>query len=532
MLRLLLLLTCTTNVVIVHAEQKPITINGLFEDWDTVQVAFDDKAGDTDGPIDFRRLWITDDDRFLFLQIETSSEFDISDNNSIHLYLDTDANAKTGFSIAGIGAELRWKLGNRNGTFYHEGNTTTVYHNHIRFRSAPTITSKQFEIAIGRDTLPDGTNPLFTGSEVRVLLVDTADNDMMPEEGTILSYALDEGYVPPVTPISFQKHTPTNLRIVTNNILSDGLFTHSNQPSFQRLYTSVTPDILHLQEIYNHSATETVTLIESWLGENWYGAEQHDCKTISRYPIIGSWAIDNNLATLIDTTDSIGTQILCINAHLPCCSNDIDRQNEIDAIMAFIREAYLSGGELHVEPDVPVLIAGDLNLVGYAQQLDTLLTGDIQDESTHGPDAPPDPDGTNLTTITSRQTEKRMGYTWRKDYGSYWPGQLDFLIYSDSNLIQTHDFIVYTPEMSPEELLFNNLEEGDSIVTDHLLFCADFRRPCNADITSDGYVNISDLLEVIDSWGLCNQCPADVNGDAQVDVADLLEVVSAWGDCE
>ena len=51
------------------------------------------------------------------------------------------------------------------------------------------------------------------------------------------------------------------------------------------------------------------------------------------------------------------------------------------------------------------------------------------------------------------------------------------------------------------------------------------------DITGDGYVNVSDLLTIIDQWGQTNS-PADLNYDGIVDVSDLLIVVGDWGECE
>jgi hypothetical protein len=50
------------------------------------------------------------------------------------------------------------------------------------------------------------------------------------------------------------------------------------------------------------------------------------------------------------------------------------------------------------------------------------------------------------------------------------------------------------------------------------------------DINGDDYVDVGDLLAVIDQWGQSNS-PADINGDGIVNVNDLLEVVGNWGPC-
>ena len=50
------------------------------------------------------------------------------------------------------------------------------------------------------------------------------------------------------------------------------------------------------------------------------------------------------------------------------------------------------------------------------------------------------------------------------------------------------------------------------------------------DINGDLNVNVSDVLAVIDQWGL-SKSPADVNTDGIVNVSDLLMVVGHWGPC-
>jgi hypothetical protein len=54
---------------------------------------------------------------------------------------------------------------------------------------------------------------------------------------------------------------------------------------------------------------------------------------------------------------------------------------------------------------------------------------------------------------------------------------------------------------------------------------------CPSDIDGDDAVNVSDLLMIIDQWGLSDS-PADINQDGIVDVSDLLMVVGNWGPCE
>ena len=63
----------------------------------------------------------------------------------------------------------------------------------------------------------------------------------------------------------------------------------------------------------------------------------------------------------------------------------------------------------------------------------------------------------------------------------------------------------------------------------------EFQGACAADVdgSSDGQVNVNDLLSVINNWGPClpGNCGADVTDDNHVNVDDLLAVINAWGAC-
>ena len=65
-------------------------------------------------------------------------------------------------------------------------------------------------------------------------------------------------------------------------------------------------------------------------------------------------------------------------------------------MMKFLRDAKEGIGPIPLEANTPIVIVGDMNLVGFNEQLETLLTGDIFDEVTHGLDFNPDWDGNAL----------------------------------------------------------------------------------------------------------------------------------------
>jgi hypothetical protein len=49
------------------------------------------------------------------------------------------------------------------------------------------------------------------------------------------------------------------------------------------------------------------------------------------------------------------------------------------------------------------------------------------------------------------------------------------------------------------------------------------------DLDFDGSVGVSDLVQLLQSWGACGGCPGDLNGDGVVGVADLVLLLSNWG---
>ncbi len=118
-------------------------------------MAFSDPNGDGYDEEDFAELKVTNDNDFLFLRLSFyNSEHLLQDFNGIRLYIDSDNNSGTGIAIHGIGAELEWCFGCREGIYHSTEGPVTIRQNDLTLRSAPTITSQSFEIAIGLGSSP------------------------------------------------------------------------------------------------------------------------------------------------------------------------------------------------------------------------------------------------------------------------------------------------------------------------------------------------------------------------------------------
>lgn len=471
----------------VMADSARIIIDGEFSDWDGIEpVALDQTGGENPGDTDFASLWVANDERHVFICFEITQEINLQSENQIRLLLDTDNNAETGVEARGLGAELVWTFGSRTGTFTTSSGTQQVWHNQVGLVAAPTVTSKRFEIALERSARPNGSDALFPGETVRIAMEDAGGRDVIPDGSGGAVYAVDDSPLPALPSLSLSRDNSADVRILSYNVLFDGFFEPGRRASFNRLLAAIEPDIIGFQEIYNHSALETQSRVESILPssgqDRWYSAKAGpDIIAVSRFPIREHFTVTGNGAFLIDLRPDYETEMLLIVAHPPCCSgqsNEAARQREIDAFMAFVRDAKATGGALDLIPDTPIVIVGDMNLVGYRQQLETMLTGNIVNVSTYGPPFSPDWDGTDLEDARPRAWGLPMAFTWYDEWGSYWPGRLDYIVYSGSIMEMGNSFVAFTPEMPQDTLMAYGLEAEDAVTaSDHLPVVADFSLP-------------------------------------------------------
>ena len=470
----------------------PITIDGLFDDWALVPVAYSDISGDGIDE-DFAELKITNDNDFLFLKFSfRNSEHLLQDLNNIRLYIDTDNDTQSGLQINEIGAELEWCFGCREGVYHSPTGPKTIRQAEIVLRSAPTITAKDFELALSLRSVPMTSGTLQMPDTIVVVLATSDVLDLIPDQPGGVLYAIDTNFVEPPGLIPLIREHEKHVRVLTYNTLRSGLLDANRQDRFQRIIKSLDPDIMAFQE--QAGGDQVKSLMASWLQES----ELHSVElgnnnlVVSRYPVLNQALITasgRTMAVLLQTESVLGTNLLLINSHLACCANNASRQHDADEIIMVLRN-WRAGSEPFPLPDnTPIIHLGDFNLVGSSQQLRTLTEGDIADELNFGSDFYPDWDNTALTDLFSRHTSIRMGYTWRNDNSSFNPGKLDYILFTDSAIEPGNHFVLNTLAMSDSELdKFGLLSDDTNIASDHL--------PRIMDISSVNPVSVPDRSDI------------------------------------
>ena len=446
----------------------PITIDGLFDDWAEVPLAYEDPQGDGMS-LDFADFKITYDNEFLFIYFSLHyGETLLQDNNAIHLYIDADDDTSTGTPYNGIGAELDWEFGQRSGTHYYMDGIMSIYQDELLLRMAPTITSDQFEIAISRTSTAlhsEFSDVLLQG---KIVLAESPPNsDYVPNEHGGIQFSIGEDYIQPAMPISFDKNDQSDIRLVTHNVWNSSMMDPNYQEHFRRIYQALDPDIVALQEMYDNT-NQLHSLFNSWFpNEQWYVSSQfRDNIIISKYPVLQQGFFttsERTMVALLNTEDDLGKNLIIFNSHLSCCGNNDSRQYDADEFVSHWRDwRENDNGPFTLADSTPFIHVGDFNLVGYRQQLITLTEGDIDNENTFGNDYALDWDGSPIADLFSRHSHKRMGYTWRRDNSSFSPGKLDYVLYTDCVLDTSKHFVFNTLTMDAASLADYGLEEMDS----------------------------------------------------------------------
>lgn len=454
-----------------------IILDEEYEDWSEVPVLSGPKTSGL-----FNSFQAFNDEAFFFFRLNTNNDIILQKNNAVTLYMDTDNNPATGKSVNGIGAEIEFNCGERKGTAYYNGSQTAIGYPDLFMIVSPTISSRNFEVGIDRNSMIGG-NKIFSANQIKIVVKDGNSSEVIPSATGAMTYTFGEYDFEDLPTYSIKKKSTDYLRVISHNVEFGGFFKAELKDKFERLYKAMNPDVIGFEEMHDNTTEQVVARMEEILpspqGKSWNAAKVYDNIIATRYPIkaqynCGPYA---NGAFVVDLRPDFDTDLLMIVAHPPCCENDPERQNEVDAIMQLINDAKTPGGTISVAENTPIVIVGDMNFVGLPNQLNTLLTGDISDEATFGSDFIPDWDGTDFEDSKPLVTNLPMTFTQGNGTysGAFSKGRLDFCIYSGSVLNEKNCYVFYTHSMPADTLTKYGLQIGDTEgASDHFPVVADF----------------------------------------------------------
>jgi endonuclease/exonuclease/phosphatase family metal-dependent hydrolase len=472
--------------------QQSVYIDENFDDWKQKFISADTKNDQLGSNIDIENMQVYNDDNYLFIKFKLSSEIKLQENNALTIFIDTDDNIATGTKVNGIGAELVYGFGRRSGNLNVNNRIYNVAHNHIGLISAPSVSSSEFELMFSRNANVNGVQNRMTNTVKIVLSDEIVNGDKLPNTGG-LSYTMQNSGTTLLKSYSFSKQNASYIRIMSNNAERDNLFKTGSSDAQQRIIAAVDADIIAFQELYDASPATVEAMLNNVIqlpnARKWKAAKGNpDVILATKYEITNFKSIDGNAIFLVNTGSKY---LVVINVHLPCCENDADRQAEVDNIIATIRKVRTNSGlGFDVPKNTPIIFTGDTNFVGLNQQLKSIITGDIINQSVYGADFKPDWDNSDFEDAKPYTIGVPASYTWYSLGNSYMPGRLDYVLYTGSVMKLENCFVLQTINLSQNDLQNYYLSPGDSdIATDHLPLVCDFNLNTTTTISFDEKIN-------------------------------------------
>lgn len=497
------------------ATDRPIILDGQFDDWVGAPTAVLDPPDVHRGAIDIGRVAVADDPHFVHFFVELGRTVNLQRlDGTLNLVIDADGDASTGSTELGLdGVDLvitfspidpkapqrpGMGVGVRrfvNGAWI----PLSPYDMGVAF--APTAASNRAEIRIERRTpvasAGNTAAPLLAGDRFGARLVHLDATGATIDETDSFAYVFTTPFAQWSAPVAatdpLTRPAGTTLRVLSWNVERGAMFT--NPAPFSRVLTALAPDVLLLQEL---AEDQTAEMIREWLGANvpsagtpWQvlvGSGGGNLRTAvaARHPLHAIPELDRMLWTddqrrprdvrvaaaevLMPGVAVAGAgggarpdpvRTLFVSIHLKCCGGattdeELTRLEEVQAIRHALRSIVHQGGGQGVGGGRfdAVVFGGDFNLVGSFEPLEQLVE-DL------------DLDGTNMAIAVAPQLDGRAHATWSDPGQPFTPGQLDFVLFGNATLRQLGGFALDTRDLAPAWLESNGLQIGDTGASDH-----------------------------------------------------------------
>ena len=510
------------------ASPRGVWIDGSFDDWDGVAPLVVDRSGDVpDGsPVDLGAIAAQDDPRFLHFLIDLGDTVTVQGLlGSVELVLNVDGDSATGGAHGGVdGADMAVVLTRQSDPaadargvgvgmrrIGQGGPGEVEPAGSVGLIVSPTHSSDRFEVRLDRGLIAGGPGHLpaagqggFVAGRLRYLRAGA-----VVDESPLFTHRLATaaGEPPPLLEADALARSPGAFRVVAWNV-SDSSF-HTNADAFQRVVRALQPDVLLLDEIYFSITLEELAVFGEGIGlgdESWTwslaqgGGRQRTAVGARALSLRGEPAmarIDHAPGALEQWLQEVGDEpeaprmpppsalarneasggvsatgawvtiegvdVLFVPVDLQSAGYDGSPRDRLRELQARTLNGAIAA-VVDGRPDLGVVVAGDLNLVGSTRPLNALRRG-------------LGPDGTDLDVARLERLRDRSLATWRGIWREdpFSPGRLDYLLYRGEVLEVDRGFVFDAAALAPDAREALGVWEMDTERSDHLPLVVDFR---------------------------------------------------------
>jgi hypothetical protein len=495
-----------------------IVMDGQLGDWAGISPIVTVKPEKTPG---FTAIYVTDDQDSVFvrLDLDTVINYQSLIESTLTLYFDADGNRTTGSKVEPlIGSDIAIELSPHTSQWPgrpRQGVRVQVFSGSseapeytsgyaIGVMGVPAFSAKAFEFRIARGQSSIPGLRLFESNHLRGKLVHGTSQEHVLQQSADFEYQLSDSDLQRSLSdrqikAQLRPDDPKSIRVAAWNI-ADNLY-YERFDAYARILSAIGADVLLFDEAPDDISEQSVRRLISEMGasvaaSDWHiqigqgGGRQrvviashlpitavkgfdpllYDDETIEFVHENGTRSMTHDLADMANEgmpvlaaeLDWNGRKILLTSMDFQCCGFDGSPEDQFRSLQAMtirraLRRQMIESGQADA-----LILAGDINLVGSYKPLETLYAGT-------------DLDGSDLANANPLQLDQLSTATFGFR-GPFPPGQLDYLLFSDSSLQLERSFVFDSrdvPEALATELGVKPLDSTRS--SDHLPIVADFQ---------------------------------------------------------